>query len=133
MTKSLKMKRQPAGKAGGKKTTTKRKAQTAAVKAKQPKRKTGFTKRPNGAADKSQTERGNSKQARVIAMLRNPDGITIDAMMRATAWQQHSVRGFLAGVVRKKQGFDLVSEVGESGRIYRIKDPEQATFGKAGQ
>ena len=48
--------------------------------------------------------------------------MTIDAMMHATGWQQHSVRGFLAGVVRKKLGFNLVSAATESGRLYRITD-----------
>jgi hypothetical protein len=69
-----------------------------------------------------QTGRPKSKQARVIAMLRAPSGATIDAMAHATGWQQHSVRGFLAGVVRKKLGLNLVSAAGESGRIYRITD-----------
>ena len=63
-----------------------------------------------------------SKQARIIAMLRMPNGATIDAMIHATGWQQHSVRGFLAGVIRKKLGLNLVSAVAEGGRIYRITD-----------
>src|SRR5258707_36063 len=63
-----------------------------------------------------------TKHARIIAMLRMPTGATIAAIMTATDWQQHSVRGFLAGVVRKKLGLNLVSEIGNRGRVYRIKD-----------
>ena len=63
-----------------------------------------------------------SKKAHLLAMLRAPGGATIEAMARAAKWQPHSVRGFLAGVVRKKLGLTLVSANGESGRVYRIKD-----------
>ena len=69
-----------------------------------------------------QTDRTETKQGRILAMLRAPSGVTIDAMMHATGWQQHSVRGFLAGVVRKKLGFNLVSAATEGGRLYRITD-----------
>jgi len=69
-----------------------------------------------------QIGRTESKQARIIAMLRTPSGATLDAMAHATGWQQHSVRGFLAGVVRKKISLNLVSGAAESGRIYRIAD-----------
>ena len=69
-----------------------------------------------------QTGRAGSKKARIIAMLRAPSGATIDAMVHATGWQQHSVRGFLAGVIRKKLGLNLVSAAAENGRIYRITD-----------
>jgi hypothetical protein len=68
----------------------------------------------------------DTKHARIIAMLRKPAGATIAAIMSATNWQQHSVRGFLAGVVRKKLGLNLLSEQTDKGRVYRIKD------GKAG-
>jgi hypothetical protein len=64
----------------------------------------------------------DTKHARVIAMLRKPAGATITAIMAVTDWQQHSVRGFLAGVVRKKLGLNLVSDQTDKGRIYRIKD-----------
>jgi hypothetical protein len=66
------------------------------------------------------------KHARIIAMLRAPAGATIAAIMTVTDWQQHSVRGFLAGVVRKKLGLNLTSELTEKGRVYHIKE------GKAG-
>jgi hypothetical protein len=70
----------------------------------------------------ARAQRTDSKQAQVIKMLRAPSGTTITAMMTATGWQQHSVRGFLAGVIRKKFGLNLVSEAGDGGRVYRIKD-----------
>jgi Protein of unknown function (DUF3489) len=64
----------------------------------------------------------HTKHARIIAMLRTPAGATIASLVTATQWQQHSVRGFLAGVVRKKLGLNLVSEQADKGRVYRIKD-----------
>ena len=61
-----------------------------------------------------------SKQSRVIAMLQSPQGATIAAMMKATDWQQHSVRGFLAGVVRKRLKLKLSSKKVDGNRVYQI-------------
>ena len=53
-------------------------------------------------------------------MLRRNEGSTVAAVMKVTGWQKHSVHGFLAGVVRKKLGLNLVSEKAGGKRIYRI-------------
>ena len=61
-----------------------------------------------------------SKHSRVVAMLQSPTGTTIAAMMKATGWQQHSVRGFLAGVVRKRLKLKLRSDQVDGNRLYRV-------------
>ena len=94
-------------------------AQTTTHKMVKPRR--GILLQPHPSSAK-QTERTETKQAHILAMLRAPSGVTIDAVMHATGWQQHSVRGFLAGVVRKRLGFNLVSAATEGGRLYRITD-----------
>jgi Protein of unknown function (DUF3489) len=76
----------------------------------------------SAAVSSKPAARPATKHARIIAMLRTSAGATIAAIMAATDWQQHSVRGFLAGVVRKKLGLNLVSEPTDEGRVYRIKD-----------
>src|SRR6266851_5278162 len=82
-------------------------------------------KRPAAALSKPKAG-SDTEHARIIAMLRTPAGATIVWIMNATDWQQHSVRGFLAGVVRKKLGLNLVSELTDKGRVYRIKDGKVA-------
>jgi hypothetical protein len=62
-------------------------------------------------------------------MLQSAAGATIARMMEITDWQQHSVRGFLAGVIRKKLRLNLVSEITDKGRVYRIKDVGAASAG----
>jgi hypothetical protein len=62
-----------------------------------------------------------TKQERVLTLLSRAEGATIAEIMTATGWQQHSVRGFFAGTVRRKLGFDLVSACDDAGvRHYRI-------------
>jgi hypothetical protein len=68
-------------------------------------------------------------------MLQAPTGATISKLMTATDWQSHSVRAFLAGIVRKKLHLNLVSEQTDKGRVYRIKEgkPSSGTADRAKQ
>jgi hypothetical protein len=104
-------------------TKSKRKTVTSSRTVKTAKRKSSKRPVPLDPASGSRAKtRTGSKNARVVAMLQDQAGTTIAAIMAATGWQQHSVRGFLAGVVRKRLGLNLVSEPGENGRVYRIID-----------
>ena len=61
-----------------------------------------------------------SKGDKVVALLRRDGGATLEEMMKATGWQKHSVRGFMAGALRKRHCLTAVSEKAETGRVYRV-------------
>jgi len=75
---------------------------------------------PKPAATERRTREG-TKQALVIEMLRRPEGASIAEIVEATAWVSHSVRGFLAGALKKKLGMAIESTKDDDrGRIYRL-------------
>ena len=71
--------------------------------------------------DQAPRTRGDSKQAKLIEMLKRPEGASIEEIVAAFDWQAHTVRGAIAGALKKKLGLDVTSERIEGrGRVYRI-------------
>ena len=80
------------------------------------------------AKDKPVRTRADSKQALVIGLLQRPEGATIAQIMEATGWQQHTVRGTLAGTLKKRLGLTITSSKEAGGqRIYRIESATSVT------
>jgi hypothetical protein len=67
-----------------------------------------------------------SKQDNILGMLRQTEGTTIAAITEATGWKTHSVRGFFAGIVKKKLKLNLASEKIDGVRVYRINESGRA-------
>ena len=109
------------------KTASRRRVTSPAANAKKPTRsveskaeRVTAAKTPS-KSDEPRAERV-TKQEHVLTLLNQPEGASIEEMMQATGWQQHSVRGFLAGIVKKKLGFPLTSVKPNGGvRRYRIE------------
>jgi hypothetical protein len=96
-------------------------ANVAPAKGKSDKKATPAKKAPT-ARPKSTGAREGSKTAKVLELLKRPNGATLAELMKATGWQAHSVRGFLSGTVGKKLGLAVASTKGEDGeRRYSVK------------
>ncbi len=96
-------------------------ANVAPKKGKAGKKATPKKKAPK-AAKTAEGARDGSKAAKVLELLKREGGTTLQAIMKATGWQAHSVRGFLSGTVRKKMGLEVASAKAEDGeRTYSVK------------
>jgi hypothetical protein len=91
---------------------TKRKSATA---------KTAETTTAGTARNEQQSRKPKTKLAQLEAMLRRPNGATIEQISKSLAWQAHSVRGAMSGALKKKQGLTITNErTGDGRRVYRI-------------
>ena len=98
------------------------KASTAARTNKKATRTKGATK-PKAATKTASAPRAESKQSQLIAMLKQPDGATIAEIAETLEWQVHTVRGAIAGALKKKLGLEVESEkVADRGRVYRLAE-----------
>ena len=98
-----------------------RRAHVAPKKGKSAKKATPPKKSPKGK--KAGTARDGTKAAKILDLLKRPEGATLKDLMKATGWQAHSVRGFLSGTIGKKMGLKVTSAKAEDGeRSYSIKD-----------
>lgn len=84
------------------------------------------TTEPRSEADAPAAVKTSSKAAAIIALLRRDGGATLDEMMGATGWQKHSVRGFMAGALKKRHGLTVTSVKTDQGRSYQLVGEAQA-------
>lgn len=85
------------------------------------KRKKARASKPHKSEDGANVARDGSKKAQVLDLLRRPEGVTLEEIMKTMDWQAHTVRGFISGMVTKKLGLKVESSRGEDKiRTYRI-------------
>jgi len=91
--------------------------QSAPASPEQKSRKTQTVSKPKRAPEKP----ASTKTERVIALLRRPEGATLKALVAATGWQPHSVRGFISAQLSKRMRLRVKSFTREGQRVYRIR------------
>jgi hypothetical protein len=85
-------------------------------------KKAKATKKTSKSAKEQGAARDGSKAAKIIDLLKRPDGATLAEIMKISDWQAHSVRGFISGTLSKKMRLAVVSAKEENGeRHYSIK------------
>lgn len=81
---------------------------------------------PEPAASRPTPKGPSGKLGTVVALMQRPEGATVAQMGEATGWQPHSVRGALAGSLKRKHNLTIVGEPGQAGRVYRIATEQPA-------
>lgn len=82
--------------------------------------RTGVQARPSSSDRPIAKAPANTKQAKALAQLRQPNGTTVSSLMTLTGWQRHSVRGFLTGAVKQKLKLKLTSAMRGNDRYYKV-------------
>lgn len=77
-------------------------------------------KRGASLVQPAKSARADSKQAKLIALLRRSEGATLAQLVKALGWQAHTVRGAMSGALKRKLGLSIVSEKSDGARVYRI-------------
>jgi hypothetical protein len=106
----------------GKKARVARKRAHVALKQAKSATKAKAPKKALKVGGKAGPARDGSKAAKVVDLLKRPEGASMKELLKCTGWQPHSVRGFLSGTIRKKMGMTVTSSKTEDGeRTYSIK------------
>ena len=84
-----------------------------------PSKKTKFTSAPKATA---KTARPGTKSAVILQLLSRDNGATVKELAAAADWQEHSVRGFMSGTLKKKHGLEVTSQIVDGKRHYRVSD-----------
>jgi hypothetical protein len=82
---------------------------------------------PKATHASSSKSPSKTKQAQLVALMRRPQGATIDEIATATGWQNHSVRGAISGALKKRLGLTITSKEEKRGRVYRVPAASQQT------
>jgi hypothetical protein len=78
--------------------------------------------KPPEAGGKTGLAHDGTQAAKILDLMKRPEGVSMKELLKATGWQPHSVRGFLSGAIRKKMGMTVTSTKAEDGeRTYSVK------------
>ena len=77
---------------------------------------------PSPKAEKTPRHAKSTKQAQFIGLLKKSSGVSMPDLMKTTGWQAHSIRGFISGTLKKRFGLNVISDISDGLRRYRIAE-----------